>query len=202
MMQLQQLNLGEVVEKVLDDTGLAPCWLELEVKENIMLQDEGVTIVTLRRLRDLGIHIAIDDFGIGCSNIGYMKKLPVDTLKLGQSLIRAIDSDHSNQVLAGGLIRMARSLHFNVAAEGVETKKQQELLKSLKCDEVLGYLISRPLPPEGLKSFWRKRVSGYRQNIDLRMSARRHQRMAWGSREVMGEGGTNSLFWYRRLSAV
>ncbi len=154
--QLQQLNLGEVVEEVLDDTGLAPCWLELEVKENIMLQDEGVTLVTLRRLRDLGIHIAIDDFGIGCSNISHMKKLPVDTLKLDQSLIRAIDTDHSNQVFAGGLIRMARSLNFNVAAEGVETKKQQELLKSLECDEVQGYLISRPLPPEELEKLLEK----------------------------------------------
>jgi polar amino acid transport system substrate-binding protein len=153
---LQQLNLGGLVEKVLDDTGLAPCWLELEVKENIMLLDEGVAIVTLRRLRDLGIHIAIDDFGIGCSNISYMKKLPVDTLKLGQSLIRSIDSDHSNEVFAGGLIRMARSLHFNVAAEGVETKKQQDLLKSLKCDEAQGYLISRPLPPEELEKLLAK----------------------------------------------
>jgi diguanylate cyclase (GGDEF)-like protein/PAS domain S-box-containing protein len=157
--QLEQLNLAEVIEKVLADTGLAPCWLELEVKENIMLQDEEVTIGTLRRLKELGVHISIDDFGIGCSSISYIKKLPVDTLKIDQSLIRSIDSNHNDEVLTEGLIRMARSLNLNIAAEGVETEEQRTLLKTLKCDEMQGYFFSRPLPPDELEGLLEKQDS-------------------------------------------
>jgi len=154
--QLQQLNLVEMVTKVLDETGLDPCWLELELKENIMLEDEGVTAETLGRLKELGIHISIDDFGIGYFNIGHMKRLPFDTLKIHQSLIKGIDSDPSDKIFAEGLIRMARSLHLVVAAEGVETRGQHEQLKSLKCDEIQGYLISKPLPPEELEKLLEK----------------------------------------------
>lgn len=154
--QFQQLNLPEVVEKVLNDTGLAPCWLELEIKENIMLQDEERTIVTLRRLRDLGVHIAIDDFGTGSSSIGSLRKFPIDTLKIDQSLIRGIDSDHDDKMITEGLIRMARSLNLNIAAEGVETEGERKLLRSLNCDEMQGYFFSRPLPPEELAGLLEK----------------------------------------------
>ncbi|HEX8961016.1 MAG TPA: EAL domain-containing protein, partial [Geobacteraceae bacterium] len=145
--QFQQLNLPDVVEKVLHDTGLSPCWLELEIKENIMLHDEERTVVMLRRLKALGVQIAIDDFGTGCSSIGSLRKFPVDTLKIDQSLIRGIDADHDDEAITEGLIRMARSLNMNVAAEGVETEGERKLLKSLNCNEMQGYFFSRPLPP-------------------------------------------------------
>ncbi|MCM2358556.1 MAG: EAL domain-containing protein [Geobacteraceae bacterium] len=154
--QLRQLSLAELVERALHDSGLAPCWLELEIKENIMLQDEEVTIAALRRLRKLGVHIAVDDFGTGCVNINHLRKLPIDTLKIGQSLIRAVDSNHDEEVITEGLIRMARGLHMHVTAEGVETEGQQEMLKSLDCEEMQGYLFSRPLPPEELEKLLEK----------------------------------------------
>ncbi len=147
--QFHQLRLAEMVEKVLADTGLEPRWLELEVKENIMLEDEELTVGTLWRLSDLGVHISIDNFGTSCSNFSYMKKLPIDTLKIDHSFVSGIHAGEDESV-SGALIKMARSLGLNVAAEGVETEEQKDMLKSLNCKEIQGYLFSRPLPPEEL----------------------------------------------------
>ena len=148
--QFHQFKLVEMVEKVLKDTGLEPRWLELEVKENIMLEDEETTIGTLRRLSDMGVHISIDNFGTSCSNFSYMKKLPIDTLKIDQSFVSGIDSGGNSESVSEALITMARRLGLNVVAEGVETEEQRKVLKSLQCEEIQGYIVSKPLPPEEL----------------------------------------------------
>ena len=148
--QFHKLELAEMVETVLAQTGLDPHWLELEVTENLMLSNEDVTIVTLRRLADIGVHISIDDFGTGYSTFNYIKKLPVDTLKIDRSYVSDIDSNESDAAIATAVIEMAHSLSLNVVAEGVETEGQLKFLEALNCPEVQGYFFHRPLPPEEL----------------------------------------------------
>ncbi|HLO25696.1 MAG TPA: EAL domain-containing protein, partial [Geobacteraceae bacterium] len=147
--QFHQLRLVEMVTKVLEETGLDPCWLELEVKDNIMLEDEVTTMETLRRLSVLGVHISIDNFGTRCFNFISMKKLPINTLKIDQTFIRGMNTGE-DEIIPGALISMALGLGMNVVAEGVETEEQRDMLKSLNCQEIQGYIVSKPLPPEEL----------------------------------------------------
>lgn len=147
--QFQQLNLAEMVEKVLAETGLEPRWLEIEITENIMLRSEEV-IATLRRLTDLGVQISIDDFGTGYSTFSYIKKLPIHSLKIDRSFVSDIDSNVDDEAIASAMISMAQSLRLNVVAEGVETEEQLRRLDSLNCPEMQGHIFSRALPAEEL----------------------------------------------------
>lgn len=151
--QFQLLNLAEMVEKVLADTSLAADWLELEITENIMLRNEEAVIHSLQRLSKLGVHISIDDFGTGYSTFSYIKKIPIDTLKIDQSFISDICSNLSDEAIATAVINMAQSLNLNVIAEGVETEEQRKLLESLNCSEMQGNYFSRPLPADELSKF-------------------------------------------------
>ena len=126
--QFQILRLADMVENVLAETNLDPCWLELEVTEGIMLQNVENTITTLRRLSDLGVHISIDDFGIGYSSLSYIKKLPINTLKIDQSFISDITSNPDDAAIATAVINLAQSLRLNVIAEGVENEAQANYL--------------------------------------------------------------------------
>ncbi|HEY6837996.1 MAG TPA: EAL domain-containing protein, partial [Geobacteraceae bacterium] len=146
--QFQKMELAEMVEKVLFETGLAPGWLELEVTENLMLSSEEHTIATLKRLADLGVHISIDDFGTGYSTFNYIKKLPVDTLKIDRSYVSDIDSNRSDAAIATAVIEMAHTLSLNVVAEGVETEGQLKFLEALNCPEVQGFFFHKPLPSD------------------------------------------------------
>ncbi|HEX5773465.1 MAG TPA: EAL domain-containing protein, partial [Geomobilimonas sp.] len=143
--QFQMLRLADMVEKVLAETNLDPCWLELEVTEGIMLQNIENTITTLRRLSDLGVHISIDDFGTGYSSLSYIKKLPINTLKIDQSFVNDITINPDDAAIATAVINLAQSLRLNVIAEGVEYEGQARLLDSLECSEMQGYFFSRPL---------------------------------------------------------
>lgn len=154
--QFQTNNLAGTVEKILAETRLAPCWLELEVTEGIMLQDVEATIRTLRRLNDLGVHISIDDFGTGYSSLSYIKKLPIHTLKIDQSFVSDIIVNQDDSAIATAIITMAHSLKLNVIAEGVETREQMQFLYALNCSYMQGYFFSEPLPSKGFSSFHRK----------------------------------------------
>jgi diguanylate cyclase (GGDEF)-like protein/PAS domain S-box-containing protein len=144
--QFHQLRLAEMVGNVLAETGLDPCWLELEVKENIMLEDEETITDTFQQLSDLGVHISIDNFGTSCANLNSMRKLRIHTLKIDQSLVSGIEADRSNEDISRAVIGLAKSLKMNVTAEGVETEGQRKLLKSLDCQEMQGYVFSKPIP--------------------------------------------------------
>jgi EAL domain-containing protein (putative c-di-GMP-specific phosphodiesterase class I) len=161
--QFQILRLADMVENVLTETNLSPCWLELEVSEGIMLQNVENTITTLRRLSVLGVHITIDDFGIGYSSLSYIKKLPINTLKIDQSFVRDITSNSDDAAIATAVITLAQSLGLNVIAEGVEDEAQAVLLDSLACSEMQGFFFSRPLNAENFpllmnKLHWRSTV--------------------------------------------
>ncbi|WP_243369679.1 EAL domain-containing protein [Geotalea sp. SG265] len=150
--QFQQPMLVNMVEQVLIEEDMDPRWLEMEVTENIMLQNFDKTIETLNRLNSLGIHISIDDFGTGYSSLSYIKKLPIQTLKIDQSFVSDIDTNKDDAAIATAVINMARSLRLNVIAEGVETVEQLKMLSNLDCQEMQGYLFSRPVPAEEVTS--------------------------------------------------
>ncbi len=146
--QFQMLRLAEMVERVLAETRLDPCWLELEVTEGIMLHNIDNAITTLHRLSELGIHLAIDDFGTGYSSLSYIKKLPINTLKIDQSFVSDITVNPDDAAIATAVITMAQSLRLNVIAEGVEAEEQARLLDALQCPEMQGFFFSKPLSAE------------------------------------------------------
>jgi len=151
--QVQYLDMADMVERVLAETQLEPRWLEIEITENVMLRNEKAAVQTICRLSKLGVHISIDDFGTGYSTFSYLKKIPIDTLKIDQSFISDICSNLNDEAIATAVINMAQCLNLNVIAEGVETEEQRSMLESLNCSEMQGYLFSRPLPADELSRF-------------------------------------------------
>lgn len=143
--QFQQPHLLRMVESQLKQTQLEPTYLELELTESTIMKNTGVTIDTLRELRALGIKISVDDFGSGYSSLSYLKHLPIDVLKIDQSFVRDMTTDTIDGAIVRAIITLAHSLRLKVKAEGVETIEQLELLRLLACDEMQGYLFSRPL---------------------------------------------------------
>ncbi len=152
--QLQQEKLVATIRIVLAETGLEPTALELEITEGTLMANVGDHLVKLRALKEMGVHIAIDDFGTAYSSLNYLKQLPVDCLKIDQSFVRDIVAGAGsgrNDAIIRAIVAIARSLGLKVVGEGVETAEQMRFLRSLHCDEVQGYLFSRPLPPEDLQ---------------------------------------------------
>ncbi|MCR8643797.1 EAL domain-containing protein [Paenibacillus sp. N1-5-1-14] len=143
--QFQQNNLVEVVSRILDETGLPPSSLELELTESI-IQDSKYAIATMHKLKDMGIHLSIDDFGTGYSSLSYLKQFPIDCLKIDKSFTMNIFSDTKDAALVHTIIAMAHNLNLKVIAEGVETQDQLQFLQEKECNEAQGYLISRPVP--------------------------------------------------------
>lgn len=148
--QFQQQNLVEMVASILAETGLEPRFLEFEITESMIMRDaEGATL-KLERLSRLGVKLSIDDFGTGYSSLAYLKKFPVQTLKIDRSFVRDIAIDPSDASIVQAIIAMAKSLKLQVIAEGVETIEQLSFLKKLQCDEYQGYYFSRPVTADQL----------------------------------------------------
>ncbi|MBA2526177.1 MAG: EAL domain-containing protein [Pyrinomonadaceae bacterium] len=143
--QFQQPGLVELVAQVLKDTGLDPNFLELELTEGSIMKDPNQAIRKLHELKAMGIQISVDDFGTGYSSLNYLKRFPIDTLKVDQSFVRDINTDPDNEAIVSAIITLAHALKLNVIAEGVETQEQLESLRVLRCDEVQGFLFSQPL---------------------------------------------------------
>ncbi len=146
--QFHQQNLAETVAQALRDTNLHPGFLELEITESVVMKDTASVSANLYKLKDMGIQVTIDDFGTGYSSLSYLKRFPIDGLKIDRVFIRALTTDPNDAAIAKAIIAMAKSLNLRVVAEGVETTDQLEFLRSLKCDEIQGYLISRPVPAD------------------------------------------------------
>ncbi|QOS97755.1 EAL domain-containing protein [Brevibacterium sp. JNUCC-42] len=143
--EFQQRNLVATIAEVLQDTGLAPEYLEVEITEGVTMHKVETAITTLHELKDLGIHLSIDDFGTGYSSLSYLKKFPVDTLKIDRSFIRDITVDPDDAEIVSYIIALARSLKLNVIAEGVETEEQKRFLTEKHCYEMQGFYFSPPL---------------------------------------------------------
>ncbi len=145
----QQFNKGDLqqqITRILQETGFNPGCLELEVTENALMGDEDVVIKTMTALRGLGIKLAIDDFGTGYSSLAYLKRLPLDVLKIDRRFIENLPEAEDDQSIAKAIIDLAHNLRFKVLAEGVETAEQLAFLKQQRCDYYQGYYFSRPVP--------------------------------------------------------
>ena len=143
--QFKKENLTETVTRILDETGLPHDLLELEITESVMMQDMERAIAVLSELSARGIRFSIDDFGTGYSSLVYLKRLPIDILKIDRSLVSQMPEDPDDTAIAAAIISMGKSLNLQVIAEGVETEQQLAFLLQQGCDEAQGFLFSRPV---------------------------------------------------------
>ncbi|MEZ5877923.1 MAG: EAL domain-containing protein [Tepidamorphaceae bacterium] len=134
----------------LEDTGCKAAWLELEITESLLLEDDARISMTLETIARLGILISIDDFGTGYSALGYLHKFPIGGLKIDQSFIRQVDENEKHEVLIDAILKMARGLNLKTVAEGIETEKNANLLARLGCDQGQGYFWHKPMPAEDM----------------------------------------------------
>ena len=143
-----QKDVVESVRRVLGETGLQGCFLEIEITESSLLENEEVTSSTIDELKEMGVKIALDDFGTGYSSLSYLKRFKhkIDTLKIDRSFVRDLCEDSDDKEIIRTIIHMAYHLKMSVVAEGVENEEQLSILRSLRCSEIQGYLYSRPVP--------------------------------------------------------
>ncbi len=146
--QFEQNNLFALVQNALSEAGLLPDSLQLELTENLIIKNQELTLKTMRELKDLGVKIAIDDFGTGYSSLGYLKGLPIDTLKIDKSFLQEIKSEKDNAAITHTIILLARNLNLSVVAEGVETKEHVQFLSERGCRLMQGYYFSTPMTAE------------------------------------------------------
>jgi len=146
-------DLAQRVQRVVRDTGLDPGYLELEVTESVAMIDAEQTVDTLAELKKIGVRMAIDDFGTGHSSLAYLKRLPVQRLKIDKSFVRNVTSDRNDAAITRAVIALAKSLGLKVIAEGVETEQQRALLARYGCREIQGFLIARPSTASDLEPF-------------------------------------------------
>src|SRR5690554_3918377 len=144
--QFRKGDIAEIVDRVLENTGLAARMLELELTESLIMEDLDKNIEILRDLRTRGLGLSLDDFGTGYSSLSYLKRFPIDTLKIDKSFIAEVTTDPGSRVIVNTIIAMAHALELKVIAEGVETEDQLVLLYERGCDQAQGYLFARPLP--------------------------------------------------------
>ncbi|HEU4965595.1 MAG TPA: EAL domain-containing protein [Bacilli bacterium] len=144
--QFQRQSLVEKVMATLEETGLDPHFLDLEITESITMQDVEFTSQTLEQLRAFGVQISVDDFGTGYSSLSYLKRFPITTLKIDQSFVRELVNDPYQAAIVNTVIYLAQNLQLKVIAEGVETEEQFNYLRDKSCNEMQGFLFSRPIP--------------------------------------------------------
>jgi EAL domain-containing protein (putative c-di-GMP-specific phosphodiesterase class I) len=143
--QFRQEGFGEVIRKVLHETGLPPQLLELELTESLLLANADVTFSVLQELKDMGVTLAIDDFGTGYSSFSYLRQFQISKLKIDRLFIRDVTLNPNDGAITTAIIGMAKSLNIKVIAEGVENEEQMAFLRAHQCDEIQGYYFSKPL---------------------------------------------------------
>jgi EAL domain-containing protein (putative c-di-GMP-specific phosphodiesterase class I) len=151
-LQFQQEGFVDSVATALRQAELAPEWLELELTESILVQDVNQALQRLNMLARLGVKLAIDDFGTGYSSLAYLKRFPIDRLKIDRSFVNGLPTDESDVGIASAIVNMARALRLEVVAEGVETAAQAQFLREAGCDQYQGFLYSRALPAAELRA--------------------------------------------------
>ncbi|UTN77378.1 EAL domain-containing protein [Pseudomonas aeruginosa] len=146
--QLGQPQLIERLEQLLEQSGLEPSRLQLEITESFIMNQTEEALAVLHGLKRLGVQLAIDDFGTGYSSLSYLKRLPLDILKIDKSFIRGLPDDPHDAAITRAIIALGRSMQLTVIAEGVETEGQQSFLTHEGCEQIQGFVLSPPLPAE------------------------------------------------------
>ena len=157
--QLKNDKVIPTIEQILEENSCQPDWLELEITESVIMEQNGCSFDILQQLKDHGIELAIDDFGTGYSSLAHLKRLPVSRLKIDRSFIRDIPQDASNKAIARAVIAMGKSMGLRVIAEGVETMEQKAFLTLERCDEIQGFIDGPPLPAEQMTAILRNRLA-------------------------------------------
>jgi diguanylate cyclase (GGDEF)-like protein/PAS domain S-box-containing protein len=154
--QFAQSNFADLIKTALEDAGLEPDGLELEVTESLLAKDVEGSVRTLNALREIGVQLSIDDFGTGYSSMSQLKHFPVDRLKIDRSFVKGVTSDPDDGAITMAVLSMAKSMNLAVVAEGVETQAQYEFFRERRCEQIQGYYLSRPIPAAELSSFVRR----------------------------------------------
>ncbi len=155
--QLRHPNIVRDIADALDDSGLLPSRLILEITESVLMIDTAATLNRLFQLKSLGVRLAVDDFGTGYSSFAYLRRFPVDILKIDKSFVDGVATEPTASALVDAMIRIGKTLRLETVAEGVERIEQADRLRTLECDIGQGYLFSRPLPGDAISSFLRDR---------------------------------------------
>jgi EAL domain-containing protein (putative c-di-GMP-specific phosphodiesterase class I) len=152
----------KLVREILDETGVAPQHLEMELTESILMHNEKAAIAILRGMKSIGVRLSLDDFGTGYSSLNCLSRLPIDALKIDKSFVQHIgDQEHSDErILVQAIISLGHSLNLRVIAEGVETATQLQFLEVHRCDEVQGFYFGKPMPADEFTQFLVKQRSG------------------------------------------
>jgi diguanylate cyclase (GGDEF)-like protein/PAS domain S-box-containing protein len=148
--QFQQPDLDKEIIAILQRTGLVPSTLKLEITEGVIMEDVDRTITMLGKLKDIGVKLAIDDFGTGYSSLAYLKRLPLDVLKIDRSFVNGIGQNQEDTAIVRAILSLAKSLNLSVTGEGIETADQADLLNTMGCDHGQGYFFARPLVADGV----------------------------------------------------
>jgi diguanylate cyclase (GGDEF)-like protein/PAS domain S-box-containing protein len=151
--QLQQRELMSIVSSAIEDSGIDPSMLQLEITESAAMQNFELTTRTLQELRAMGVGVAVDDFGTGQSSLIYLKHFPIDTVKIDKEFLKDVTSDETAAAIVSYVINLAHTLQLRVVAEGVETEEQYAFLRHYACDLMQGYLFSQPLPADAVYAF-------------------------------------------------
>jgi len=149
----RQRDFVDGIEQILEQTGLEPSLLELEITEGVLMQNIETTVNSLNRLKAMGVRLAIDDFGTGYSSLSYLQRFPIDVLKIDQSFIRGLSKDSNDAALVSAIISLGRSLKLTIIAEGVETLEQLNFLRAHQCEEGQGYYFSKAVEPDSFVQY-------------------------------------------------
>ncbi len=153
--QFREPNFIKLVVGILQETGMAPQWLELEITESIAMENGADSVEMLNCFKNLGVRISIDDFGTGFSSLNYLRHLPIDTLKIDQCFIRDISLGKNGEEVVSAIIQLAKNLQLKVIAEGVETSTQRSFLQAKRCDEMQGFLFSKAVSSEEVEKLFK-----------------------------------------------
>ncbi|MGO4370460.1 putative bifunctional diguanylate cyclase/phosphodiesterase, partial [Paenibacillus sp. MCAF20] len=158
--QFHQPDLAGYIKAILDDVGLEPKFLELEITESMMM-DAALSADILKRLNEYGVRISLDDFGTGYSSLSYLKMFPIHKLKIDRSFIRDITHSGNDQAIVATIIAMAQNMNMEVIAEGIETKDQLDILRDKDCQKIQGYYFSKPLSANDVEESFFKPQRSY-----------------------------------------
>ncbi len=152
-----QTNVTESIQRALDETGLSPKYLDVELTESLALKDIDHAVMQMKEIKDLGVKLSMDDFGTGYSSLSYIQILPITILKLDRSFIMYLEEDEISREIVSAVIRIAKSKRIETIAEGIETQGQAEILKKSGCDHAQGYFFGKPMPADKFEEFLRSR---------------------------------------------